>query len=87
MLSTVDRHPQGEGTASDAAAPIACPIAVQMHWARIPAKAIRLAETFLPATVILRLPLGMSARNGTFQVAALQLGRVTFGTRFGSSGP
>lgn len=64
LLTSRDATPRC--TASAAAAPIAWPIAMQVHWARMPANAIRLAETFRPPTVIRRLPFGTRARNGTF---------------------
>ena len=38
-------------------------MAIQVHWARIPASATLSADTIRPATVILELPLGISAER------------------------
>lgn len=43
----------------------AWPMAMQVHCARIPAKAIFSAERIRPATVNRLLPLGINARKGT----------------------
>ena len=51
--------------ANAAAAPAACPIAMQDAWTRSPEFARRSLETDLPATMILRLDLGISAPSGT----------------------
>jgi hypothetical protein len=44
---------------------MACPMAIQVHCVRIPANAILSADTIRPATVIVELPFGISALNGT----------------------
>ena len=48
-----------------AAAPMAWPMAMQVHWARMPARAMRSADTMRPATVIRELFLGIRALKGT----------------------
>ena len=59
-------------TPSAAAAPMAWPMAMQVHWARMPARATRSAEMMRPATVMRELPLGMSARKGTLGSRSLE---------------
>lgn len=40
---------------------MACPMAMQVHWARMPASAIRSVDTIRPAAVIRELPFGINA--------------------------